>query len=345
MTDVGLEALGDIHRRLMIDEPWTIREPRAFSWIAHRLSQLVEASDMFESLDVNIARVMSSATVVEDVGVSREAAEAMLGWLNHLAVGSAYVYDPIERTIRAMLAHNVHSETMRFRPEEIASYQIIALVLAERHADLLAERLRGTVARRQHPVAGERLERDDMLNVITGVYQVRGCEPNLFANPDEIRAVHDLVRNTYDFSAGGDAGGIAIEVAFGEDQTTLIQLMTNQPHPELGQGLGVFLTLPLQVDEKGAAKIANLLNLHQFQEGETIAAFGAWCVRHIGERPHVGRALFVPNANFRCGRPVDSAMAAINQAVWADSLLNPGLPRRSALPAVAKGMGLQTPPS
>lgn len=55
--------------------------------------------------------------------------------------------------------------------------------------------------------------------------------------------------------------------------------MTNQPHPELGHGLGVFLTLRLRVDANEAARAANLLNLHQFKDGETIAAFGAWCVR------------------------------------------------------------------
>lgn len=155
--------------------------------------------------------------------------EEMFGWFNHLAVGSAYVYDPTERAVRALLAHNVHAETMQLRPEEIASYQIIALVLAERHADLLADRLRGAVARRQHPLSGERLERDDMLNVISGCYQPRGSEPNLFANADEIRQVHELVRNTYDFSSEGDKDGIAIEVAFGQEETTLIRSSGSDP--------------------------------------------------------------------------------------------------------------------
>ncbi len=336
MTDFGLEALAAIHGRLMIDEHWTVREPRAFSWIAHRLSQRVDASTMFESLDLMITRITSSVVLVEDIGSSREAVEEMLGWFNHLAVGSAYVYDPAERSIAAMLAHNVHAETTPFRPEDIASYQIIALVLAERHADTIADRVRGRVARRQHPVAGERLERDDMLNVLNESYQPRGREPNLFASDNEMLQVYELVQGTYDFSAGGNAAGIAIEVAFGENETTLIQLRTDHPHPELGHGLGVFLTLPARLTETDAARIANQLNIRQFEQGETIAAFGSWCVRRIGEHTHVGRGFFVPNANFRPARAVDCAAAAIGQAVWADNLFHPHLSRRSALPAVAK---------
>ncbi len=339
MTDFGLEALAAIHGRLMIDEHWTVREPRAFSWVAHRLSQRVDASPMFESLDMMITRITSSVVLVEDIDSSREVVEGMLGWFNHLAVGSAYLYDPLERSIAAMLAHNVHAGTMPFRPEDIASYQIIALILAERHADTLADRLRGRVAHRQHPVAGERLERDDMLNVLSELYQPRGREPNRFSSDDEMRQVHELVQETYDFSAGGNARGIAIEVAFGENETTLIQLMTDHPHPDLGQGLGVFLTLPARLPETDAARIANQLNLRQFEERETIPAFGSWCVRHIGEDSHVGRAFFVPNANFRPGRAVDCAMSAINQAVWVDNLFHPHLSRRSALPAVAKRHG------
>ena len=37
--DVGELALEEIHKRLLIDEAWTWRRPRGFTWIAHRLIQ------------------------------------------------------------------------------------------------------------------------------------------------------------------------------------------------------------------------------------------------------------------------------------------------------------------
>ena len=157
--DVGLEALSNIHSRLMIDEPWAIREARAFSWIGHRLLQRVEASPVFESRGISISRIVSSTTVVEDVGVTEQEAEGVLADLNFFAVGSAYVYSPIDRSVSVMLAHNVHTETVTGRSEEIAGYQVIALVHAERWAERLAERLKGSVARRQHPTSGERVVR------------------------------------------------------------------------------------------------------------------------------------------------------------------------------------------
>jgi hypothetical protein len=338
--DVGMRALQLMHEGLRIDDCWTIRAEREFSWIAHRLQATLRASRPFVSHDILISRVTSSILLIEDVGVSRADVDSALAYMNHASVGAAYVYSPLERTVSVLAAHNVHEETLNWRPVELSAYHMLSLERAERTADELAERLRGEVARRIHPASGERLRPDDLLSTIERDIAPVGELPSRFANAEEITAVHELVRDTLDFSAGGDESGICIEVAFGESETVLIQLTTDEPHPFLGNGLGVFTTLPLPHTLTETAALVAQLNQRQFAEGEVVPAVGAWCVRPARNGFCPAHARFVPNLLFRPGLAAACAMSAINQAIWADQIAFPGLGRRSALPALGKGVGL-----
>ncbi|OLE11691.1 MAG: hypothetical protein AUG89_09265 [Acidobacteria bacterium 13_1_20CM_4_56_7] len=96
----------------------------------------------------------------------------------------------------------------------------------------------------------------------------------------------------------------------------------------------------VSADEDEAARLANRLNLLQFDRGTVVPAFGAWCLYTGDGRPSVGHAFFVPNAHFRPYRALDAAMGAIERALWVDRVLYPGLPPRSSLPVVGKRLGV-----
>lgn len=281
------------------------------------------------------------------MGVPQSAAEKLVGEVNHLAVGSAYVYLSEDRRVDAIVAHNVHDETLKVRSKQIGVYQMLALAFAELHSEGLADPFQGRVATRQHPSSRERVQADDLLDVVAALYRPAGAGPSLFADSAAIEQVDQLVRNTHFVSAGGSADGITIEVAFGNDDTTLIALKTDASHPHMGNGLGVFLKLRLSADEAQAARLANQLNIQQFAAGAVVPAVGAWCLYTLDGRPSLGHAFFVPNAHVQGhvapdvhALVLDGAMAAIEQALWVDSVLHPNLSPRSALPIVGKRLGL-----
>lgn len=338
--DIGEQAVQEIYKGLLIDEAWSWRRPRGFSWIAHRLAQSLDASPLFENRGVMISRVASRVLVVEDVGLPQTDAEKLLSQLNRLAVGSAYIYIPERRSVESVLGHNIHEETMKYRSQEIATYQMVQLALAELDCERLAQAFHGKVACQQHSVSGERIEPDDMLNILRQMYLPAGATPSTFADGSEFEQVYQHVVNTPFFSAGGDSGGITIEVEFGNDDTTLIRLKTDEPHPHLGNGLGVFLNFRLNGDESLMAGLANQLNQLQFAPKEVVPAFGAWCLSTFSDHATLGHAFFAPNLHFRPGVALDCAMAAIQQALWVDQLLFPNLPQRSAVSVVSKRLGL-----
>lgn len=328
--DVGLQALDVIHRVLMIDNEWTSRGNRRFNWYAFRLEQAVEASPFFDDGGFLLSRIQVITSVVENVQLPGDQVVGHLGALNRETMAHALVYRDDERRIDAMLSHMVHAETMETRAREIASAQIAMLAIREHIADGLAELMKGTVAARAHPIMGRREVPDDMLGVLERHFAPLSEGASSFAVEAEIEAIHTEFRDSPVFTEGGSSTGIALEVAFGEDETTLVQLVTSEKHPIVGAGLGVFTTVRWIGTPEECGELANTLNLRHHYPFEVVPGFGAWCSRYIGEICHLAHSRFIPDADFLPMRALDSSWTAINQARWLDSMVYPGLPERSA---------------
>lgn len=336
MTDIGVETLHFIHKMLLIDEPWTVWDKRQFAWIGHRLVATVEASEPFMSRDILVCRLTTTIEVVEDVQVPQDVAEAAMADLNQWASYGAFVYLPDIRAVRMMLSNIVHAETTGWRPTEHAIAHILSLAIIEREVNALADRLGGKVAQRSHPLSGLRRTPDDLLNVVEELYTPAGVEPSKFADTRELQAVEDMVRTTggIGVTLGHFAVGISIEVAFGQADTTLIDMLTDVVHPVLGNGLSILTTTRMVKSYPEACRITNRLNVIQFAPGNAMSALGAWFVRTIREDHYVAHVRFVPNLCFKPGCSVNCGAEAIDQAIWVDRLMHPELPERSALPVV-----------
>jgi hypothetical protein len=42
VTDIGVEFLDNIYGKMMVDDQWSVRRGRGFTWWAYRLAQHVE---------------------------------------------------------------------------------------------------------------------------------------------------------------------------------------------------------------------------------------------------------------------------------------------------------------
>lgn len=323
MTDVGLATLTDIHKQLLIDEPWTIRGDREFAWIGHRLQQTVRASDLFTDEDLSLSRITSSCVVIEDVSAPEQQVLSAMNQLNRHAVGSAYTYWPSRRKILTTAVAYVHEETLEWRSRQFGAFVISQLCLAETEADWLAEKVMGTVAARRHPTGGVRAEADDMLGVIEDVFAADGHQPSRYADEFEMDAIAESTRrSTKAASLGADANGLSIEVSFGQG-TSLTSIRANEPHRRLGQGLTVRLNLPMVVEDEEANRLVALLNLHESLGSSEATHVGAWC---WDEWPVTGRGvayqLFLPNRLYQQGIAQDAALSSVKRALWADRVLN-----------------------
>jgi hypothetical protein len=328
--DVGLRVLARIHERLMIDEQWTVRRERGFSWIGNALVQHIDVTPAFESRDILVHQVVVQSRVVAETTTAEETIEQFLAINNCFAIGSALVYDRAEHTIDLMLAHTVHAETLEFRASHLADLAILQLWQAERDALALAEICGGSAAYSPHPISGWRPEPDEMLGVADAIYIPAGRESSRFARLDEMERIQEFVHDSTLASLGASSTGIAIEVPFGPDDTALIQLHTDVRHPLLGAGLAVRTMVRLDVSSVEAADIAARLQQMQIQTVEGGGQFGAWGVHLDRDVRRVAWSRFVPNAMFQIGLALDVAIGEMNRAQWLDRLFFPNLPERNA---------------
>jgi len=113
----------------------------------------------------------------------------------------------------------------------------------------------------------------------------------------------------------------AVSAALGSHKTALIQLMADQPHPEMGGGLFCLLQMPHQIDdEERLNKVCMQLNNMEMAAHDLPPHFGAWCPGKLGGNP--AYVSFLPNAlHSVSGIAMNTGFWAMHRAQWANAML------------------------
>ena len=287
VSDAGVQTLNVIHERLLIDEEWTDRRERGFTWWAHRLAHHIDAGQPIDDFGIVVTRITSRIPILRGVKVESDLVEKVLAQWNFNNDGYCYVYDPETRSVDSVQSGIVHEQTLDWRAEMLAANFIIQLVHAEEDAPVLRGLLEGRLATSTHRTHGRRNEPDDMLNVVRTVFKPRGAGENRFADKFEFDAICEQANRINAASFGASGTGVAFEVPFG-DNTALITLSAKDPNPRIGKGLGVFVQLPIFASFEACAQLAAWLNRRE-AAGEFLAhCLGAWSVKKQGDSLHGG---------------------------------------------------------
>ncbi len=338
-NDVGVEALERIHKELRIDEPWTQRRERGFTWWAHRLPQHIDAGQPIDDDGIVVARVTSRIPILRKVTAGQDLVEKVLAEWNFISDSYCYVYDPATGVIDSVQSGFVHEQVIGWRSLVLASGFIIQLCHAEEDAPVLRRALGGRLASSRHPTQGRRKQPDDMLNVVRRVFRPLGAEPNRFADRFEFETISEQCRQINAASLGASDTGVSIEVPF-DQSTALITLCAGEDNPRIGTGLGVFLQLPIEASFAECVRLASWLNRKEAAGEFMVPCWGAWSVKQDGDAGTVARCGYLPNALHRPGTAMDVAAAAIMILKEVNRLMNPGVPEPDALKVVADRMGI-----
>lgn len=340
--NVATRTLSVIHETLQIDEEWTSRRERGFTWWAHRFAHHIDAGRPVDGGGIALTRITSRIPVLRDVRAPDEQVEAVLARLNFLADSYCYVFDAGNRTVDSVQSHLVHEQVLDWRPRLLASQFLIQLIHAEEQARDLAKSLKARLARSSHPDRGRRWKQDAILGVIRDVILPRSSGINQFADQFEFETLYEEANQSNAASLGATRTGLCIELPFGSG-TALLTLDALGPHPVIGQGLGVFIWLPIAADYAGCARLAAWLN-RKDAAGELLAPnIGAWTVRKHGSEFTVAHMAFIPNAFHQPGLSMNEARGAAIKIRAVNALLNPGVPAPDVWEVVAKRLGLKLP--
>ena len=301
--DVGLRLLDSLYEQMMIDDEWAVRRERGFTWWAYRLAQNVEVGPPVWSEDRYICSVRIWTDVVRNVDFATDPA-AVLAAINPFATLSALVWDPADETITECCTAVVHDEIFTWLSKVLATAAVLQNTAAHSRAHSLAEVTGGVPAASDHPLAGQRPEMDDLLNLPEQVVAPEGANPSQFIGA-HFGGVESFLRQMR-FVGSADSDGCSCEVPFtgwtpsvalpegGQLETSLVQVFTDAPHPEAGNGLLCLMQTPFTADPDDVAAAANRLNLLESGGDTGTLLLGAWCPDPSSETT-LAFCSFIPN--------------------------------------------------
>ena len=345
MADFGQELIEKVHQQLKVDEQWTTRFDRSFSWIGHRLEQTISSPAPIQDGEFTLYKLKAETVVVDSVSASETTVNQILSELNQHSFGNCYSFDKSESRICATTSTWIHKETAGWRSNMFDLYAIGQLCMAEAEADFLAKKCSGLVAIRKHPISGLREIPDDMLNVINDLIIPKGQEPSLYQDAFEFEAVADTAKTTDRVATlGSSAEGIALESSF-DNYTAISVLSSTYKHRLLGSGLSIRLQIPTPFTQDDGFQISAMLNRHELNNGHIGGQghIGAWCV---DQGPTGTSAItyksFLPNLVHLNGLIMDTSMACISRMRWVDQIMNQKPTKESAWKRLAKRFGNDT---
>jgi len=312
--DIGPQVIDFLHRSLNIDEEWCVREPRGFTWWGHRLAQHIWADRPRIERGVEFVRVNAETNVLR--GVREESnTVGIISSLNAHAALNAFVWNPWEARLSYRSSAYFHQGNFEWLQRLLLA--AVGMQVADAHikVDTLAGLLGGTPDESIHPISGRRDEMDDILNVIESLVVPRGEGPSPFTEED-LRTAAEIEPSPWAL-VNHDEAGMTAEIPFyndrpailailekdrpvGELGTALLEVLTDERHPQLGSGAMLLLRLPIELQPDQALRIAHELNSAESTHWTFSHFFGGWC-RDIQLSNTVSFVSFIPAAVYKPG--------------------------------------------
>jgi hypothetical protein len=291
-SDIGLQAIDRIFDMLQVDEAWSVRRPRGFTWWSYRLAQHVDATEPWQDDEYQLSRIRIRTELVDSVTAVKPP-EPFVALANMQETLSAVVWDPQDRSISECCTGIVHQENLGWLSRLLATAAILQNDAAHGRAQALAEIVGGFPAASSHPQNGERPEPDSMLGVPAGLNDQARDAGRSFRGP--LCANLGGVLSDYELLGFSDESNFSCEVPFtgvvpiaamaaldlpGKSQqpeTSLLRIYPDIEHPNLGSGALITLLLPITYEPDDVPGIANRLNLAEAKGNTSSSLLGAWC--------------------------------------------------------------------
>ncbi len=319
--DMGPQVIEDLFQRMMIDEEWSVRRERSFTWWGHRLAQHVRAEPVRESFGDDVVRVQAMTDLLKSVPDNGRTSD-LLSALNTHASLSAFLWDRSRGRVTLISSAYFHAQNLPWLRLTFAGACAIQAADAHIKVDGLAEMLGAAPDESHHPTSGPRTVADDMLNVIERLFAAEGQKPSPFSRED-FDSLLELPSAPW-LLANADDTALTAELPFPgcRPPTALLRVDTEEKHPQLGSGALMLLKLPVSPGPEGAAVVSHKLNAAETTGWACSHQLGAWC--SDPEVQGVTFVSFVPTALYKPGLLENLVYSMAIRARWANEFLASG---------------------
>ena len=240
--------------QLQIDEQWSYLLPTGFTWWADQYAQTVEIVGEETGPDGEAGYLICVRTeLLRDLDLT----EAALVEINALPMRCASmagpVYDVAARRLDLWSLVRVSDDNGSWMRFLLGAAAVIQLAEARMLAPILAQATGALTATSAHPESGTRAVADEITSAAKTFVSSAG---QACAWPEaEFRDAVSHFRNRPPaMAATAGVRGFTVEFPFGE-QTSLCEVLGDQPHPLYGNGLLVLQRFPVDARRAGAERL------------------------------------------------------------------------------------------
>lgn len=243
----------------------------------------------------------------------------------------------------------VHEGTRNWLPCLFAGLAILQPVESQFAADGIMRRLGGQADRSTPPGRGSPTNLDSIQGAEKDI-ALRGMEQSKWANTGEFEEIAEKWgRHDFGFGIAGE-GHLDMEMPFG-DATARLKLRTDEPHPRLGNGLRVTLTLPVWSSESDTDELTMEMNYTQQINlpnygGPFIGSWSAenWSEFRKGDASFApAQSFFVPNLFYQRGLAETLVVYAMARAKRLREISMPGAIDLPMYQILDKRLGVNKP--
>jgi hypothetical protein len=283
LYDPGLQLVSALQSQLQVEPEWCVPLERGFQWWPGHLSQRVWAEPVKQIGSHEFSRIHIESDFLRNVDVSEKILK-LTAYANRLTTVSAVVFQPDERRIRLHTSICVSQGNME------AVLRLAGTVAPLQAADAsakslgFAEMLSVEPDTTAHSATGTRDSGHMCLLMLQAL-----AEENRESSPAseiDFKPLEDLDPRPWVIGFAGK-GGLTAEFLFTSSTpsmlaaatseglgTAMFQLTTDFQHPQLGEGVLMRLTLPLNA----SSELTNALKFLEARDGANNAdQLGGWC--------------------------------------------------------------------
>jgi hypothetical protein len=307
--DIGQKALDKTWADLQIDPEWSVREPHAFTWWGSRFATRVWAEPEVDDDGFQITRLRAETDFVR--GARTDAgSDLFLATIGRYASLSGIVRDAADpATLKLHTSVFVHPDTATQYLRIFQPAVVLQAEAAYRTAALVAKNVGGTPAVSPHPASGFRESPDELL-ALPRLLVEQGGDSSAWKGP-ELEHLAELFQRPPCLMANGDEEGLTAEFPF-LGGSSLLTLVTTEPHPALGSGLLMLLRIPGGGPPAECASLAVRLNALEKKQFTRTHFAGSWCSDDGG----AAYVSFVPNLVHANGLLTNLASSMVVRARW-----------------------------
>lgn len=333
--NLGAEIVCEVHDLLRINDAYLLESDLGFTYWAGDFATTVRTDEGLFRQGTVTYHLTAHTEFLKGRGHMRELALALEHEMDQCSL-SAPFYHQDSDTFNLHCGVYAGDENISWIRKTFAA--AVALQVAEAHdmGHRLARQLNTVPAASGHPKTGLRTHADDILTHAYSFFTGSGQQPSRWSSHEEWKEsswVMEREADRFELDSGTSLTGW-FPWHCGEHEM-VVTVRTDEPHPRLGNGLHITLTIPMQLTAEGIGYLALELNTMERTTYKRCHMLGSWC-EHDGM---LAFRTFIPNALYEPRLLHDMIVNFATRALWADEFFvakreaasHPGQPCQASL--------------